>query len=53
MAVAHKGAISFGLVHIPIQMYRTTQDNDLLISYARIRKNVSNIRNIVLIVRKN
>ena len=29
MAVAHKGAISFGLVHIPIQMYRTTQDNDI------------------------
>ena len=26
MAVAHKGAISFGLVHIPIQLYRTTQD---------------------------
>lgn len=29
MAVAHKGAISFGLVHIPIQMYKTTQDNDI------------------------
>lgn len=29
MAVAHKGAISFGLVHIPIQMFRTTQDNDI------------------------
>ena len=29
MAVAHKGAISFGLVHIPIQMYRTTQDSDI------------------------
>lgn len=29
MAIAHKGAISFGLVHIPIQMYRTTQDNDI------------------------
>lgn len=29
MAVAHKGAISFGLVHIPIQLYRTTQDNDI------------------------
>lgn len=29
MAVAHKGAISFGLVHIPIQMYRTTQDTDI------------------------
>lgn len=26
MAVAHKGAISFGLVYIPIQMYRTTRD---------------------------
>lgn len=29
MAVAHKGAISFGMVHIPIQMYKTTQDNDI------------------------
>lgn len=29
MAAAHKGAVSFGLVHIPIQMYRTTQDNDI------------------------
>lgn len=29
MAAAHKGAISFGLVHIPIQMYKTTQDNDI------------------------
>lgn len=29
MAVAHKGAISFGLVHIPIQMYRTTRDVDI------------------------
>lgn len=29
MAVAHKGAISFGLVHIPIQMYRTTRDIDI------------------------
>ncbi|GAA6427928.1 non-homologous end joining protein Ku [Dielma fastidiosa] len=29
MAAAHKGAISFGLVHIPIQMYRTTQDHDI------------------------
>lgn len=29
MAAAHKGAISFGLVHIPIQLVRTTQDNDI------------------------
>lgn len=29
MAVAHKGAISFGLVHIPISLYRSTQDNDI------------------------
>ena len=29
MAVAHKGAISFGLVHIPISLYRTTQDNHI------------------------
>lgn len=29
MAVAHKGAISFGLVHIPVQLYKTTQNNDI------------------------
>lgn len=29
MAVAHKGAISFGLVHIPVSLYRTTRDNDI------------------------
>lgn len=29
MAIAHKGAISFGLVHIPISLYRTTQNNDI------------------------
>ncbi|MDD6468119.1 MAG: Ku protein [Erysipelotrichaceae bacterium] len=29
MAVTYKGAISFGLVHIPIELYRTTQSIDL------------------------
>lgn len=29
MAVAHKGAISFGLVHIPISLYRTTRDIEI------------------------
>lgn len=29
MAVAHKGAISFGMVHIPVQMYKTTQSTDI------------------------
>ena len=29
MAVAHKGAISFGLVHIPVSLYRTTQDTSI------------------------
>lgn len=29
MAIAHKGAISFGLVHIPIQLFRTTQDHEI------------------------
>ena len=28
MAASHKGAISFGLVHIPIALYTATQDND-------------------------
>jgi len=27
--VTHKGAISFGLVHIPVGMYKATQDNDI------------------------
>ena len=29
MAAAHKGAISFGLVHIPVQLFKTTQNNDI------------------------
>lgn len=29
MAAAHKGAISFGLVHIPVQLYKTTRDTDI------------------------
>lgn len=29
MAAAHKGAISFGLVHIPIELYKTTQPNEI------------------------
>lgn len=29
MAVTHRGAISFGLVHIPVGLYTATQDNDI------------------------
>ncbi|MCY1713750.1 Ku protein [Caproiciproducens galactitolivorans] len=29
MAVAHRGAISFGLVHIPVSLYTATQDSDI------------------------
>ncbi len=29
MAAAHKGAISFGLVHIPVELYKTTQENTI------------------------
>ena len=29
MAVSHRGAISFGMVHIPIGLYTATQDNDI------------------------
>ena len=29
MATAHKGAISFGLVHIPVSLYRTVRDHDI------------------------
>lgn len=29
MPVSHKGAISFGLVHIPVALYTATQDDDI------------------------
>lgn len=29
MAVSHRGAISFGLLHIPVGLYTATQDNDI------------------------
>lgn len=29
MAVSHRGAISFGMVHIPVGLYPATQDNDI------------------------
>ena len=29
MAVIQKGAISFGLVHIPVSLYTATQDSDI------------------------
>ncbi len=29
MAASHKGAISFGLVHIPVELHTATQDNDV------------------------
>ena len=29
MAVSHRGAISFGLVHIPVGLYTSIQDNDI------------------------
>lgn len=36
MAVTHKGAISFGLVYIPVSLYTATQDND--ISFNQLHK---------------
>lgn len=36
MAVSHKGAISFGLVHIPVSLYTATQDNS--ISFNQLHK---------------
>ena len=36
MAVSHRGAISFGLVHIPVGLYTATQDVDIsLTSFVR------------------
>lgn len=29
MAVSHQGAISFGMVHIPVGLYTATQDVDI------------------------
>lgn len=29
MAVSHRGAISFGMVHVPVGLYTATQDNDI------------------------
>ena len=29
MAVSHRGAISFGMVYIPVGLYTATQDNDI------------------------
>lgn len=36
MAAAHKGAISFGLVHIPVALHTATQDDD--ISFNQLHK---------------
>jgi len=36
MAVSHKGAISFGLVHIPVSLYTAAQDND--VSFNQLHK---------------
>lgn len=36
MAVAHKGAISFGLVHIPVDLYTATQDTG--VSFNQLHK---------------
>lgn len=32
MAVSHRGAISFGLVHIPVGLYTTTRSNSNALS---------------------
>lgn len=43
MPVSHKGAISFGLVHIPVALHTATQDNDIRFNqlcksdYSRVR----------------
>ena len=29
MVVSHRGAISFGMVHIPVGLCTATQDNDI------------------------
>jgi Ku protein, prokaryotic len=43
MAVSHKGAISFGLVHIPVSLYTATQDNDISFNQLH-RDDLSRIR---------
>lgn len=43
MAVAQKGAISFGLVYIPVELYTATEDNDIRFNQLS-KKNMSRIR---------
>lgn len=45
MAVSQKGAISFGLVYIPVELYTATEDNDIRFNQLS-RKNMSRIRYI-------
>lgn len=42
MAISHRGAISFGLVHIPIGLYTATQDND--IHFKQLCQDMSRVR---------
>jgi len=43
MAVSQKGAISFGLVHIPVELYTATEDNDIRFNQLS-KKSMSRIR---------
>lgn len=43
MAVSQKGAISFGLVHIPVELFTATEDNDIRFNQLS-KKNMSRIR---------
>ena len=36
MAVSHRGAISFGMVYIPVGLYTATQDNDMPVDTLRL-----------------
>lgn len=43
MAASHKGAISFGLVYIPVALYTATQDNDIHFNQLH-KEDISRIR---------
>ena len=47
MAATHKGAISFGLVHIPVALHTATQDNDIHFNCAKKTVHVSNTKRSV------
>lgn len=64
MASAHKGAISFGLVHIPVALHTATQDNDIhfnqlckedgsRVKYKKVCANCAKISQLLIVQKGN